>query len=157
MIERLANDSTSKFKDFLWLRFRNQAQRILISELLNQKEKGSLDQFETYFTDFIEEEQLYQLKQEYKQTIQFSDIKEMINQALMSSRRVTQSLNFYENLQAQIIQAAFNSSENLAHNYWDDIIGFMSNHIDPRPLFDDANLSKFSKKDKEKFITEHSI
>jgi hypothetical protein len=71
----------------MWVRFRCQAQRLMISKLIDQKEAGSLDQFETYFSDFLEAEQLTQLKNEYQQTIKFSDIKEMINQALISSRR----------------------------------------------------------------------
>ena len=31
LLERIASETSSKFKDFLWLRFRTQAQRILIS------------------------------------------------------------------------------------------------------------------------------
>ena len=34
MAERLAGEGSSKFKDYMWLRFRNTAQRILISQLI---------------------------------------------------------------------------------------------------------------------------
>jgi hypothetical protein len=50
----------------MWVRFRCQAQRLMISQLIDQKEAGSLDQFETYFSDFLEEDQLTQLKNEYQ-------------------------------------------------------------------------------------------
>lgn len=49
----------------MWVRFRCQAQRLMISQLIDQKEAGSLDQFETYFSDFLDEEQLNLLKMEY--------------------------------------------------------------------------------------------
>ena len=141
----------------MWVRFRCQAQRLMISQLIDQKEAGSLDQFETYFSDFLEAEQLTQLKNEYQQTIQFSDIKEMINQALISSRRTNQSLNFYETLQAQIIEAAFNSSDNLTHNLCDNILDYLAKHIDPKNFFDENYPNKMQRRALEKQNAEHAI
>jgi len=42
-------------KDHMWIHFRSCAQRILINLALRGKENGSLDSFETFYTDFIEE------------------------------------------------------------------------------------------------------
>jgi hypothetical protein len=50
----------------MWVRFRCTAQRVMISQLIDQKEAGSLDLFETYFSEFLEEEQLNHLKKEYQ-------------------------------------------------------------------------------------------
>lgn len=57
LVERLQN-STSPIKDHMWVHFRSCAQRILINLALKAKEDGSLDSFETFYSDFIDQSQL---------------------------------------------------------------------------------------------------
>lgn len=61
LVERLQN-STSSIKDHMWVNFRSCAQRILVNLALKAKEDGSLDSFETFYSDFIDQSQLDQLK-----------------------------------------------------------------------------------------------
>ena len=61
LIERLKN-STSSMKDHMWVHFRSSAQRILINLAIKAKESGSLDSFDTFYSDFIDQQSLDKLK-----------------------------------------------------------------------------------------------
>ena len=76
---------------------------------------------------------------------------------MISSRRTSQSLNFYETLQAQIIEAAFNSSDNLTLNLWDKILAYLAHHIDPKNFFDENYPNRMSKRAHDKQNAEHAI
>jgi hypothetical protein len=52
----------TSYHDNLWARFRSLSQRILISQAIKAKLDGSQDSFETFYSDFVDEEDLEKLR-----------------------------------------------------------------------------------------------
>lgn len=53
---RIGDQSEGRLRDFLWARFRTVAQRIMISEQLKAEKDNSLESYETYYSDFIDDD-----------------------------------------------------------------------------------------------------
>jgi hypothetical protein len=67
IIARLGDGTSSKYRDYLWARFRAVSQRLMIMEALKAKNQDdSFDSYETYYSDFIDEEQLQSLEHLYR-------------------------------------------------------------------------------------------
>lgn len=79
-------ESNRTFKDNLWARFRAAAQRIFISEALKARAERDLDEFETYYSDFLDETAIKQLENQYKSALDFSDIDQVFKEAISKSR-----------------------------------------------------------------------
>ena len=84
--QKYQRGSARGLKDYLWIRFRTTAQRILINEALKSKAEGEFVDFDTYYSDFIDEAQLDMLQKIYQNPINFSDISSVFDDAISKSR-----------------------------------------------------------------------
>lgn len=108
LIDKSFGEGNRSLKDNLWARFRASSQRIFIHEALKTRSQGDLDDFDTYYSDFLDEESIKQLESLYKNGIDFTDIDSVFKEAISKSR--VQSITDLETIQWEILKAAFVSS-----------------------------------------------
>jgi hypothetical protein len=139
LIRRLA-DSNSHFRDTLWVLFRCTAQRVLINQVLQARDRGELDYYESYYSDMIGEDQEIRLSQLYNNPVHFYDVGQLFKDAMSKSRKTT--TNFFEDLQMLILSASYQSSAHPDSNLWDDVLTFLVNEVSRRRQRNTQDLSQ---------------
>lgn len=152
LINEHLREPENSFKDALWARLRGQSQRLLISEALNRQEACDLEEFDTYYCDFIDEDSLKAIKSKYSKGLEFMDVDSVFKEAQSKSR--TTNISELEAVQWAILKAAFKSSspDQRGINVWSEVMNVMQGILNNLRASVQNNAFE-----KEKFDIKYSI